>query len=122
MLTSLLYLSLFLIIAALTFFLTFVFYAAIIKFREIRDSGLLATLSPSVRVIMKAALFLGLLLDALLNFVFLTIYYWEWPRELLSTFRVKRWYWSAEDTRNRRKSIWLAKNFLLPIDPNHLDN
>ncbi len=105
----------------LVFFLTFVFYAAVIKFRSIRDSGLLSTLSPSVQNLMYAALYLGEVLDLILDWLFLSIYYWELPKEILSTSRVKRWYWSEEDTRNKRKSIWFAKNFLLPIDPHHMD-
>jgi hypothetical protein len=60
-------------------------------------------------------------MDATLNIVFLTVYYWELPKEILSTFRVKRWYWSEGDSRNKRKSIWFAKNFLLPVDPHHMD-
>jgi hypothetical protein len=103
------------------FFLTFVFFAAVIMFRNIRDSGVLETLSPSVIVLIKLALYIGLLMDATLNIVFLTVYYFELPKEILSTFRVKRWYWSEGDSRNKRKSIWFAKNFLLPIDPHHMD-
>ena len=107
--------------AVLLFWLTFTFYAAVIMFRGIRDSGVLATLSPSVQWNMKATLFVGLILDWMLDWLVLTVYYWEWPKEILSTFRVKRWYWSEADTRNKRKSIWFAKNFLLPIDPHHMD-
>lgn len=107
--------------AALLFWITFVFYAAVIMFRSIRDSGVLETLSPSVQWNMKVALFIGLIMDWLLDWFVLTPYYWEWPQEILSTFRVKRWYWSEADTRNKRKSIWFAKNYLLPIDPHHMD-
>lgn len=103
------------------FVTTFALYAAIIKFRDIRDSGKLEDLSPIVIIIIKAILYFGLFLDAVLNIVFLTVYFWELPREILSTFRVKRWYWSVEDTRNKRKAIWFANNFLLPVDPSHLD-
>ena len=103
------------------FITTFAFYAAVIKFREMRDDGVLETLSPSVTYCIKIILYVGLLLDAILNIIFLTVYYWELPREVLSTFRVKRWYWSEEDTRNKRRSQWFAKNFLLPIDKSHMD-
>jgi hypothetical protein len=103
------------------FLLTFTFYAAVIKFRSLRDDGTLATLAPVVTVCIKIILYVGLVLDAILNIVFLTAYYWEIPKEVLSTFRVKRWYWSEADTRNKRKSVWFAKNFLLPIDPHHMD-
>jgi hypothetical protein len=103
------------------FVLTFAFYAAVIMFRGMRDSGKLATLAPVVTTCIEIILYVGLLLDSILNIVFLTVYYFELPRELLSTFRVKRWYWSTADTRNKRKSVWFANNFLLPIDPHHMD-
>ena len=103
------------------FFFTFIFFSAVIKFRDIRDSGKLETLAPSVTVLIKIALYIGLFMDATLNIVFLTVYYFELPKEILSTFRVKRWYWSEGDSRNKRKSIWFANNFLLPIDPKHMD-
>jgi hypothetical protein len=103
------------------FLLTFTFFAAVIKFRSLRDDGTLAKLAPVVTVSVKIILYVGLLLDAILNIVFLTVYYWEIPKELLSTFRVKRWYWSDGNTRNKRKSVWFANNFLLPIDPHHMD-
>jgi len=116
-----LYGLLYLILFVLCFITTFALYAAVIKFREIRDSGKLETLAPSVTWCIKIILYFGLALDAVLNIVFLTVYFWELPREILSTFRVKRWYWSEEDTRNKRKAHWFADNYLLPIDPHHMD-
>jgi len=103
------------------FIATFALYAAVIKFREIRDSGKLETLAPSVTWCIKIILYFGLALDAILNIVFLSVYFWELPKELLCTFRVKRWYWSESETRNKRKAHWFAKNYLLPIDPHHMD-
>ena len=105
---------------AVTFVTTFALYAAVIMFRNMRDDGRLEGLSPVVIVIIKAILYLGLLLDGILDIVFLTVYFWEWPKELTCTARVKRWYWSKQDTRNKRKAVWFAKNFLLPVDPTHM--
>lgn len=118
---ALIYILEFLFAFVVTFILTFAFYAAVIKFRAMRDEGILETLSPSVTWCIKVILYVGLVLDAILDIVFLSVYFWEFPKELLCTSRVKRWYWSEADTRNKRKSIWFAKNYLLPIDPHHMD-
>ena len=104
-----------------TFVTTYALYASVIMFRNARDEGRLEGLAPSVIATIKAILYCGLFLDFVLNVVFLTVYFWERPTELLSTFRVKRWYWSEKDSRNKRKAIWFAKNWLLPIDPSHMD-
>ena len=105
----------------LTFITTYALYAAVIMFRSLRDEGKLNGLAPSVIWCIKLILWFGLLIDAILNIVFLTVYFWELPREILSTFRVKRWYRSEKDSRNKRKAIWFANNWLLPIDQNHMD-
>ena len=105
------YFALYIVAFVICFIVTFALYAAVIKFREIRDSGVLETLAPSVTFCIKAILYFGLILDAILNIVFLSVYFWELPKEILSTFRVKRWFWSEEDTRNKRKSIWFANNY-----------
>jgi hypothetical protein len=111
----------FVVAFVVTFVTTFALYAAVIMFRNARDAGRLDNVAPSTMFVIKALLYFGLFLDAVLNIVFLTVYFWELPKELLSTFRVKRWYWSAEDTRNKRKAIWFANNWLLPVDPSHMD-
>jgi hypothetical protein len=103
-----------------TFWLTYVFYAAVIMFRNMRDAGTLEGLTPAVIVMIKLALYVGLVLDAILNWVFLTAAFWEFPKEVLSTFRVKRFYWGEEGWRKKR-AVWFAKNWLLPIDPHHMD-
>jgi hypothetical protein len=115
-----LYFAIFLVAFIWTFVTTFALYAAVIMFRSALEQGRLKVISPSVMFIIKAILYVGLLLDGILNIIFLTVYFWELPKELLSTYRVKRWYWSTDDTRNKRKAIWFAKNWLLPIDPEHM--
>jgi len=116
-----LYFALYIVAFVVCFVSTFALYAAVIMFRGIRDSGKLETLAPSVTMCIKIILYIGLALDAILNIVFLSVYFWELPKEILSTFRVKRWYWSTENTRNKRKAHWFADNYLLPIDPSHMD-
>ena len=103
-----------------TFWLTYVYYAAVIMFRNMRDAGALEGLTPSVIVMIKLALYVGLILDGILNWVFLTVVFWEWPKEVLCTYRVKRFYWGDEGWRKQR-ARWFAKNWLLPVDPHHMD-
>ena len=117
----LIYIAIYALAFAITFVTTFALYAAVIMFRGALEAGRLEGVAPSVIFIIKSILYFGLFIDGILNIVFLTVYFWELPKELLSTFRVKRWYWSEEDTRNKRKAIWFAKNWLLQIDSHHMD-
>src|ERR1017187_1017722 len=101
----LIYIAIYALAFAITFVTTFALYAAVIMFRGALEAGRLEGVAPSVIFIIKSILYFGLFIDGILNIVFLTVYFWELPKELLSTFRVKRWYWSEEDTRNKRKAI-----------------
>jgi hypothetical protein len=69
---------------------------------------------------MYAILYIGLASDMLLNFWTLTVLYLEWPREILSTSRVKRW---AKLSGYRKRLSWFfAMEYLLPVDPRHMDD
>jgi hypothetical protein len=116
-----LYAACYLLAFVVTFVATFALYAAVIMFRNARDEGRLDDLTPSVMVIIKCLFVAGIALDCLLNWVFLTVYFRELPKEYLCSMRIKRWYWSQENTPNKRKAQWFAKNYLLPIDPSHMD-
>jgi hypothetical protein len=102
------------------FILTFAFYSALINFRNLRDAGTLNDLSPAVIKTIKTILVCGLIFDWALDWFYLTFIFFEWPRELLSTYRVRRLYWHGTGWRNQR-ARWFSKNYLLPIDPHHLD-
>lgn len=105
----------------LLFWATFILYAAVIKFREVRDGGYLNSLTPSAPLMMKIALYIGLLCDWALDWIYLTVIFFELPHEFLCTFRVKRHYWELSSGWRQRKAEWFARNFLLPIDPHHMD-
>ena len=85
------------------------------KLREAQD--VLFTLHWSVIWIAWLILFVGLLLDTLLNWIVLTIVFVDVPRETLSTARVRRL--KKSSGWRQRLSVWLCDNFLNPFDNNH---
>jgi len=119
-LTSLLVALIWACISAVLFILTFIFYLAIIKLQETNDSGLLDCVHFTVRWIAYAILLFGLILDTLLNWIFLTVTYLEFPRELLSTARIVRHKYHDNGWRHCQ-SIWWCKNWLSPFDLHHCD-
>jgi hypothetical protein len=115
------YLMTFLIWAAtaVTLFVsTFAFYVAIMKMREIQDHIFL--LHWSVRWACFLILFIGLILDTLLNWVVLTVAFYEFPREFLSTARVIRHKHHSEGFR-KIQANWWCRNFLTPFDKSHCE-
>ena len=107
-------------ISVALFVLTFIFYLAIIKLQEANDSGLLDCVHLTVRLIAYSILLVGLILDTLLNWIFLTVTYMELPRELLCTARVVRHKYHSEGWRHAQ-SLWWCRNWLSPFDLQHCD-
>ena len=106
------------LISFILFVSTFVCYVAIMKMREIKDH--IFELHWSVRWVCYLILFVGLILDVLLNWVLLTVAFYEFPREFLSTTRVVR---HKHDSGGFRKiqADWWCKNFLVVFDRGHCD-
>jgi hypothetical protein len=107
-------------ISAVLFVLTFIFYLAIIKLQETNDSGLLDRVHLTVRWLAYSILLVGLILDTLLNWIFLTVTFMEFPRELLATTRIVRHKYHGKGWRHLQ-SIWWCKNWLSPFDLDHCD-
>lgn len=77
------------LLTLVVFYLTFVFFCALMKLRAVRDNGYLKDAPEIVRMFAYLTLALGLLLDALLNLL-LSAVFMELPREFLTTYRVIR--------------------------------
>jgi hypothetical protein len=106
------------LISLFLFISTFVFFVAIMKMREIKYEIL--ALHWSVRWVCYFILFIGLLLDTLLNWVLLTIVFMEFPKEFLSTARVIRHKYYSSGWR-QDQALWFCRQFLTPFDPKHCD-
>lgn len=110
------YLLIWLIASVLLFVCTFTCFIAVMKMREIQDH--LFLLHWSVRWICYFILFIGLILDTLLNWFVLTITFAELPREFLSTARVVRHKYYSTHWRQDQAQWWCV-NFLQPFDSKH---
>lgn len=100
------------------FISTFVCYVAIMKMREIRHE--IYALHWSVRWVCFFILFVGLILDTLLNWVLLTVAFLEPPQEFLSTARVIRHKYESTGWR-QKQAMWWCKQFLTPFDLKHCE-
>ena len=105
-------------ISAALFIATFIFFLAIIKLQEANDSGLLDSVHLTVRWLAYTILLAGLILDTLLNWVFLTVTFLEFPKELLCTSRVVRHKYRSQGWRHAQ-SLWWCRNWLSPFDNGH---
>lgn len=105
-------------VAIALFVATFVFFVAIMKMREIQDE--INQLHGSVRWVCYFILFVGLILDVLLNWVVLTVAFMEPPQEFLSTARVIRHKYYSTHWR-QDQAYWWCKNFLTPFDIRHCE-
>jgi len=107
-------------LSAFLFAGTFLLFLAVMKLRDARDLGALRGLNWTVIWLAYSFLFIGLVMDALLNWIVLTALFVEWPRETLSTLRVKRHKHKSSGWR-QRLAAWLCANFLTPFDRSHCD-
>ena len=103
-------------ISVTLFVMTFVFFVAIMSMRTLQDK--IYTLHGSVRWVCFLILFIGLVLDTALNWIVLTVAFWELPREFLSTARVIRHKYHSTH-RRQDQAYWWCRNFLEPFDPWH---
>ena len=104
--------------SAFLFVGTFLLFLAVMKLRDARDLGTLRGLNWTVIWLAYSFLFIGLIMDALLNWIVLTVFFVEWPCEMLSTMRVKRLKNTTTGWR-QRLAAWLCANFLTPFDNHH---
>lgn len=104
--------------AATLFITTFIFFVAIMKMREVQSE--IFRLHWSVRWVCFLILFIGLVLDTLLNVFVLTIAFVELPREFLSTARVIRHKHYSTHWR-QDMALWFCKNWLTPFDERHCE-
>jgi hypothetical protein len=107
-------------VSLLLFVNTFIFYLAVMKLREAKKQGLLECVHVSVHSLGYTILFIGLVLDTLLNWVLLTITLWEFPQEFLSTTRIVRHKFRSQGWR-QRQAVWWCKNWLTPFDDLHCE-
>lgn len=117
-------------------YITWVFYTAVMRLRMVRDAGKLTFKHTPVRVTFAyLTLFVGLILDTLVNLIICTVIGFELPKlelridlrtflkesEWLTTARLNRWYASTETNLIWRWRRGLAKLFgeelLDDIDP-----
>ena len=105
------YLYAFLIALGLTYGL-YVFYAAVMNIKRVRDMGKLTTLG---KVFGYPTLVIGLVLDLLVNVLVMSVILLEIPREFTVTSRLKRHH--AESTGWRLAVVLFFEPLLDPLDP-----
>lgn len=90
----------------------YVWYAAVMNIKRVRDIGKLTTLG---KVFGYPTLVIGLILDLLVNWFVMTIILLEVPRELTVTSRLKRHH--KESTGYRLAVVKFFEPVLDPLDP-----
>ena len=93
-------------------YLLYVFYAAVMNIKRVRDADKLTTLG---KVFGYPTLIIGLLLDLYVNITVMTILFLELPTELTVTSRLKRH--NRSGTGWRKKLANWFEPVLDPIDP-----
>jgi hypothetical protein len=90
----------------------YVWYAAVMNIKRVRDAGKLTTLG---KVFGYPTLVIGLILDLLVNWFVMTVILLEVPRELTVTSRLKRHH--KESTGYRLAVVKFFEPVLDPLDP-----
>jgi hypothetical protein len=103
---------LYLLISLLTTYFLYVFYAAVMNVKRIRDQGKLTTLG---KVFGYPTLIIGLILDLIVNIFVMSIILVEIPREFTVTSRLKRH--NKESTGYRLAVVKFFEPVLDPLDP-----
>ena len=95
----------------------YVFYAAVMNIKRVRDMGKLTTLG---KVFGYPTLFIGIVLDVFVNVTLMTMLMVELPREMTVTSRLKRHH--RESTGWRLAVVKVFEPVLDPLDPsgNHV--
>ena len=96
-----------------SFYLLWVLYLAVMNLQSARDAG---TLGRPAYCLGLPLLYLGLLVDFLVNVLPVTVLFLELPRELLVTARLTR-YANGPDGWRKRLALWFAHNLLDTFDP-----
>lgn len=94
--------------------LLWVFYAAVMRLKQVRDAG---GLSRAQKVFGYLTLFVGLLLDAVVNLVLASLVFAERPREWTLSGRLWRLSNDAGAGWRRRLALALRVTLLDSIDP-----
>lgn len=96
-----------------SFAVLWVLYLAVMNLQRARDTG---TLSPAARFLGMALLYIGLVVDFLVNVGPVSVLFLELPRECLVTQRLTR-HANVADGWRKHLALWFAKNLLDPFDP-----
>ncbi len=97
----------------LSIYVLWLFFLAVMNLQRARDAG---TLTRAAYCLGLPILYLGLLIDFLVNVVVLTFLFLELPREWLVTARLTRYARSSAGWR-RTMALWFAANLLDTFDP-----
>jgi len=109
------------ITSMIVFWVTAIAFVAVMHFKILKDNGILQQLNWSVKWLGYSMLYIGLVTDLLLNVVVMTVVLLEPPKEVLTTSRIKRWYWNKGGGWRHKVAVFFAKNYLLPFDPTHMN-
>lgn len=101
-----------LLLGPVSLYILWLFYLAVMSAKRAREAG---TLTRPALILATPLLWLGLLLDLLVNIVVCTVLFLEFPKELLVTARVSR----LQIGDDWRSSIarWMCHHLLDPFDP-----
>jgi hypothetical protein len=102
----------YLVFSFATTYALYVFYAAVMNIKRVRDAGKLTIIG---KVLGYPTLVVGLFLDLLVNVFVMTIVLLELPRELTVTARLKRHH--KESTGWRLAVVKFFEPVLDPLDP-----
>jgi len=114
------------------FSLTFLFYLAVIHLRDMQENDTIKDLHWTGRGLGYAFLYIGLVMDAVLNWVGLTVTLMEIPKEFLCTARVIRHKYSDPSTskfafvrwlsdKRHEQALWWCAKWLTPVDKRHCE-
>ena len=110
--TILLYILYYLIFAVTSSYLLYVWYAAVMNVKRVRDMGKLEQVG---KLFGYPTLIIGLILDLIVNVFVMTILMYEVPRELTVTSRLKRHNRTSQGW--RLKVVKFFEPMLDPLDP-----
>lgn len=96
-----------------SFYLLWILYLAVMNLQRARDSGAITRAAYRLGL---PLLYVGLLVDCLVNVVPVSVLFFELPREFLVTQRLTR-HANARSGWRKRLAIWFAKNLLDTFDP-----
>lgn len=102
----------YIVVAILVTYFLYVFYAAVMNIKRVRDMGKLNTMG---KVLGYPTLFIGLVLDAIVNIFVMSVLLLEIPQELTVTSRLKRH--NRESTGWRLNIVKFFEPVLDPLDP-----